>query len=149
MAVDRRSDPGAGGTARVLAGGAAVTLVVVLVAALDPGRIRQRGRIVRELRARRLHDEQLIERLQAELEHERTQQRRMDGTKTTAVGELAAAVAHEVNNPLTSVLGYADLLLATRPADDEQRQDLEIIRAEALQVRDRVRALLDHATRIP
>lgn len=63
----------------------------------------------------------------------------------SAVGELAAAIAHEVNNPLTGVLGYTELLLADAAADSRSRADLEIIRSEALRVRDRVRSLMDFA----
>ena len=109
--------------------------------------VRERGEMVRDLAQAHVENEQLIERLQAELEErERAQQRLIDASRMSAVGELAAAVAHEVNNPLTSVLGYADLLLATGSPDAAHRSDLEVIRSEALRVRDRVRALLDFAT---
>jgi signal transduction histidine kinase len=54
-------------------------------------------------------------------------------------------VAHEVNNPLTSVLGYTDLLLAELPAGSPQRADLEVIRSEADRAGAIVRSLLDFA----
>ncbi len=96
---------------------------------------------------RRLHDENkaLVSRLRCELEErERVHARLVDASRMSAVGELAAAIAHEVNNPLTGVLGYTELLL-TDATDPSIRADLEVIRSEALRVRDRVRSLMDFA----
>jgi len=62
-----------------------------------------------------------------------------------AIADLAAAVAHEVNNPLTAVLGYAELLLAELPVDGHGRVELETIRDEAIRARAVVRALVDFA----
>ena len=73
------------------------------------------------------------------------QERLVRASRLAAVGELAAGVAHEVNNPLTGVLGYADLLLAEAGPDDPSREGLGIIRAEALRARKIVRALLEFA----
>lgn len=73
------------------------------------------------------------------------QERLVRASRLAAVGELAAGVAHEVNNPLTGVLGYADLLLAEAGPDDPSREGLGIIRAEALRAREIVRALLEFA----
>jgi signal transduction histidine kinase len=67
----------------------------------------------------------------------------------STVVDLAAAVAHEINNPLTAVLGYAELLLAELPADAPTRRELETIRDEAMRARDVVRALVAVATREP
>ncbi|HVA87293.1 MAG TPA: ATP-binding protein [Candidatus Saccharimonadales bacterium] len=75
----------------------------------------------------------------------RVQEQLIQASKLTAIGELAAAVAHEVNNPLTGVLGYSDLLLAEKSADSADRESLEIIRAEAIRARTVIRALLDFA----
>jgi signal transduction histidine kinase len=69
----------------------------------------------------------------------------IQASRSAAVGELAAGVAHEVNNPLTGVLGYAELLLEDLDATDPRRGDVETIRAEALRARSIVRALRDFA----
>lgn len=68
-------------------------------------------------------------------------------TKLAAVGELAANVAHEINNPLTGVLTHASLLLADLPGSDSRARSLKIIENEALRARDIVRNLLDFARR--
>jgi len=50
-------------------------------------------------------------------ELKRTQAQLIQSTKLAAIGELAANIAHEINNPLTSVLGFASYLAEQiRPA---------------------------------
>jgi signal transduction histidine kinase len=64
--------------------------------------------------------------------------------RLASIGELLSSVAHELNNPLTSVLGFAEILLA----DDDPalpRQELECIRDEAERCRRIVKNLLDLA----
>src|SRR5690348_10730733 len=63
------------------------------------------------------------------------QEARIAAARREATAELATRVAHEVNNPLTGVLGYAELALAALPPDDPVRADVETIRAEALRAR--------------
>jgi two-component system NtrC family sensor kinase len=60
-----------------------------------------------------------------------------------AIGELAANVAHEINNPLTSVLGYTSHLLKTLNVPEEARQKLRMMEQETLRVRKIIRNLLD------
>jgi len=44
----------------------------------------------------------------------RTQQSLVQSAKLAAIGELAASVAHEINNPLTVIIGSSQLLLYQR-----------------------------------
>ncbi len=76
---------------------------------------------------------------------EQTQFQLMQSAKLATIGELAAFIAHEINNPLTSVLGYASLILSETAADDTKRADLEVIEKEALRARAIVRDLLGYA----
>jgi signal transduction histidine kinase len=76
---------------------------------------------------------------------EETQAQLIQSAKLAAVGELAAGVAHEINNPLTSIIGFTRLLLDDLPPDHEMRADLEIIDREAARTRRIVQSLLDFA----
>lgn len=72
-----------------------------------------------------------------------TQDQLIRSAKLAAIGELAANVAHEINNPLTGVLGYASLMLSSQDTAPSQRQMLEIIEKETIRARATVRNLLD------
>ncbi len=62
--------------------------------------------------------------------------------RLASIGELLSSVAHELNNPLTSVLGYAELLLAD-DHPDLPRDELQRIHDEAARCRRIVQNLLD------
>jgi signal transduction histidine kinase len=63
--------------------------------------------------------------------------------KLAAVGELAAGVAHEINNPLFAILGLTEFLLKEVESGSKARARLELIQETGLEIRDIVRALLD------
>jgi signal transduction histidine kinase len=77
------------------------------------------------------------------------QEQLVHSTKMAAIGELAANVAHEINNPLTSVLGYTTHLLKTLDLPESPRRILGMMEQETLRVRKIIRNLLDFARRKP
>jgi len=64
-------------------------------------------------------------------EQQRTQAQLVHVEKLSAVGELASGVAHEINNPLTTILGQAHLLLEHHEVTPYVRTRLALIADEA------------------
>jgi signal transduction histidine kinase/CheY-like chemotaxis protein len=81
-----------------------------------------------------------VKRQMAELKQ--TQAQLIQSTKLAAIGELAANVAHEINNPLTTVLGFASFLAEKLEPGAPTLEELQLIQQEATRARDIVRDLL-------
>jgi signal transduction histidine kinase len=90
-----------------------------------------------------VENSRLYEGVKAQMaELQRTQAQLVQSTKLAAIGELAANIAHEINNPLTTVLGFASFLAERLKTDDPMREELGLIQEEASRARDIVRDLL-------
>lgn len=73
-------------------------------------------------------------------------ERLFQSEKMASVGQLVSGVAHELNNPLTGILGFAQLLLA-RALDPDSRRYVETIAGEAERASKIVQNLLSFARR--
>jgi two-component system NtrC family sensor kinase len=60
-----------------------------------------------------------------------TQQQLIQSAKLAAIGELAASVAHELNNPLSVILGYGDLIAMQFPPDTPVGKQVATIQSQA------------------
>ena len=69
----------------------------------------------------------------------------MKSERLATLGQLAAGIAHEINNPLGAILMYSHLSLEETSKDECQHKNLEKVVGEASRCRDIVRGLLDFA----
>jgi signal transduction histidine kinase len=81
-----------------------------------------------------------LQRLQAQL---------VQSEKLISLGQLAAGAAHEINNPLTAILGYSDLLADDPALPDRARTTAGKIREQARRTRNLVQNLLSFARQVP
>ncbi len=93
----------------------------------DDGEVTSTVHIARDITERKKMEEQLVV-----------------TDRLASVGELASGVAHELNNPLTGVIGFSDLLLE-KELSDNVKEDLRIINSEAKRAAQVARNLLAFA----
>jgi signal transduction histidine kinase len=90
-----------------------------------------------------------IERWLYEKEQQEIKEKMRHSNRLAIIGQLAAAVAHEINEPLTSILGFAQLAKKSPRLPAQTASDLEKIVATSLHVREIVRKLLMYGRKMP
>ena len=120
-------------------------LLTVLVAAVPLGAlVFLRQHLADGDRARLLaRAEQSVENLQ------RLQAQMVQTEKLVSLGQLAAGAAHEINNPLTAILGYSDLLADDASLPEKTRGVAAKIRDQARRTKTLVGNLLSFARQVP
>jgi two-component system NtrC family sensor kinase len=91
----------------------------------------------------------IVERRESEEEKTRIGEQLRHADRLATIGQLAAGVAHELNEPLGNVLGFAELVLQSEDLPDSLRRDVEKISAASLHAREVVKKLLIFGRQIP
>lgn len=84
----------------------------------------------------------IVERKHAEEEREKLQEQLRHADRLATIGQLAAGVAHELNEPLGGILGFAQLAKKGLAKPEQLQQDMEKIEAASLHAREVVRKLM-------
>jgi len=92
---------------------------------------------------------QIVERLEAEHDQKRLQGQLLHADRLATIGQLAAGVAHELNEPLAGVLGFAQLVAKTSDLPRQAAEDIDKIVAVSLHAREIVRKLMIFARQAP
>jgi signal transduction histidine kinase len=118
-----------------------VTLTAMMVASLL---VFLRQQLVEAERARLLRESQEtvgnLRRLQTQF---------VQSEKLAALGQLAAGAAHEINNPLTAILGYAEILAEDPAVNPKQREAARKVLDQARRTKTLVTNLLSFARQVP
>jgi two-component system NtrC family sensor kinase len=77
--------------------------------------------------------------------HQATQDRLVQTERLASMGQISAGVAHEINNPLSTILLYSHMLLKAHREGDPESEDIQMIVSEANRCRTIMRGLLDFA----
>ena len=80
-------------------------------------------------------------------DEDRARQRLMESERMTLVGQTLAGVAHELNNPLAALMGYADLLRAQKAMPEDLAGTVNQMRKQAVRATRIVKNLLNFARR--
>lgn len=92
----------------------------------------------------------LLSHSQDSLENQqRLQAQLVQSEKLASLGQLAAGAAHEINNPLTAILGFSDLLAEDPSLPEKTRSTAAKIREQARRTKTMVTNLLSFARQVP
>lgn len=88
----------------------------------------------------------MVERLREAQENLlKSQQQMVQSEKLASVGRMAAGLAHELGNPLSALLGYADILLRNKDLNRLERELVSLLRNEGLRIDRTIRGMLEFA----
>jgi len=91
----------------------------------------------------------IVERKQAEENSAQLQEQLRHADRLATIGQLAAGVAHELNEPLGNILGFAQLALKGLDHPDQSRNDIEKIIKASLHAREIIKKLMIFARQMP
>ncbi|MCK4717732.1 MAG: PAS domain S-box protein, partial [Thermoplasmata archaeon] len=87
----------------------------------------------------------ITERKKAEAEKAELERKAQVASRLGSVGEMASGIAHEINNPLTGVVGFAHLLIGREDLPEDVREQLKVIHEGGQRVSNIIQGLLSFA----
>jgi two-component system NtrC family sensor kinase len=91
----------------------------------------------------------IIERRQVERDKERLQEQLRHADRLATIGQLSAGIAHELNEPISSILGFAQLIQKFPNSPEQVKKDNEKIMKASLHAREVVKKLMLFARQMP
>jgi len=91
----------------------------------------------------------IVERKQTEEDKERLQEQLRHADRLATIGQLSAGIAHELNEPIGSILGFAQLVKKYPELSEQTIQDIEKITKASLHAREIVKKLMLFARQMP
>lgn len=86
----------------------------------------------------------------ARQERDRAQRMMLQSAKLASIGQMAAGIGHEINNPLNNILSYAKLIGRSLPADARDlERDVQSLREEAMRASAIIKSVLNFARQVP
>ena len=87
---------------------------------------------------------------EVQAERDRAQRMMIQSAKLASLGEMAAGIGHELNNPLNNILSYTKLIRREIPTESTQSlRDIDSIREEAQRATEIVKGILNFARQVP
>jgi len=111
-------------------------------------RVKPRGSFeIRQLQSEFNQMANTLERARAE--RNQAQNLMLQNDKLTSIGQMAAGIGHELNNPLNNILSLTKLLKRNLPEQAEQQQDLDALGEEARRASAIISSVLNFARQVP
>jgi len=86
---------------------------------------------------------------QSEQGRQRAENMMLQSAKLASIGQMAAGIGHELNNPLNNILSYAKLLERGTQTDQSLNQDVHSLREEAMRASEIIKGILNFARQVP
>jgi len=91
----------------------------------------------------------IIERKEIEEKIKLFQEQIRHADRLATIGELTAGIAHELNNPLNNILGFAQLIIKNNNLNEQAKQDVEKIIKAVLNSREIIKKLMYFSRQMP
>lgn len=86
---------------------------------------------------------------QSEQGRQRAENMMLQSAKLASIGQMAAGIGHELNNPLNNILSYAKLMDRSTGEEEALKKDIHSLREEAVRASEIVKGILNFARQVP